>query len=29
MILCNSNIKQDQVKHIYLKDAKILRPDLT
>ncbi len=28
MILYNSNINQADVKHIYLKGAKILRPDL-
>ncbi|MGN9164116.1 chorismate mutase [Tissierellaceae bacterium HCP3S3_D8] len=28
MIFCNSNIRQNEVKHIYLKDAKKLRPDL-
>lgn len=28
MILYNSNINQEDIKHIYLKGAKILRPDL-
>lgn len=29
MILYNSNINQRDVKHIYLKGAKVLRPDLS
>lgn len=28
MILCNLNKRQSEVNHIYLKNAKILRPDL-
>lgn len=28
MFLYNSDLGQDQVKHIYLKGAKVLRPDL-
>ena len=28
MVFCNSNIRQKNIKHIYLKGAKILRPDL-
>jgi len=28
MMLYNSNKNQDEVKHIYLKGAKVLRPDL-
>ncbi len=28
MILYNSDINQNDVKHIYLKGAKVLRPDL-
>lgn len=29
MILYNSNINQEDINHIYLKGAKILRPDLS
>ena len=29
MVLYNSIINQKEVKHIYLRDAKILRPDLS
>lgn len=28
MVFCDLNIEQKDVKHIYLRDAKILRPDL-
>ena len=28
MVLYNGNIKQNHVKHVYLKEAKALRPDL-
>ena len=28
MILYNSNINQDDMKHVYLKGARLLRPDL-
>ncbi|MBC7087278.1 MAG: chorismate mutase [Tissierellales bacterium] len=29
LILCVSEMNQDEAKHVYLKDAKILRPDLS
>lgn len=29
MILCNSKQEQKDVKHIYLREAKVLRPDLS
>lgn len=28
MVFCDLNIEQKDVKHVYLRDAKILRPDL-
>lgn len=28
MVVYNSNLRQDQIKHIYLRGAKVLRPDL-
>ncbi|SHI00798.1 chorismate mutase [Sporanaerobacter acetigenes] len=28
MLLCNSNMEQSQISHVYLRDASILRPDL-
>jgi monofunctional chorismate mutase len=29
MIIYNSDISQEDIKHIYLRDAKVLRPDLS
>lgn len=29
MVLYNSDLKQEDVNHVYLKDAKVLRPDLS